>query len=135
MSRTLAPAAGAKTRTSHVVEFTLDPVSTQLVASDPMKAAVSLARSPGGSMIGEDAWFAMLTVGHMADTIRQTRGPRPCLVGTYELSATDSARSATWSVDRSCARVVPEFARVIRTSERGPDGRPIGSVRERPATG
>ncbi|WOC11020.1 hypothetical protein [Gordonia sp. MP11Mi] len=131
----VAPAADAKTRRSEVVKFQLDPVSTRLVASDPVQAAVSLARSPGGSIVGGDAWFAMLTVSDMGDTIRQTKGPQPCLEGTFEIWATDGGRGATWTVDPSCARVVPEFTRVIRTAEYGPDGAPVGPVRERPVAG
>ncbi|WP_139026075.1 hypothetical protein [Gordonia neofelifaecis] len=110
-----APSAEAETRTARVLEFDLDPVTTQSVASDPMQAAASLARTSGGSVLSSDAWFTAFTVQSMGRSIRSSKSPRPCLSGFYELSSSSRSKAAGWTLSH-CTRVLPEFRQVTRTT-------------------
>lgn len=105
----VAPTAEAKTTTIKYVDFKLDAVTTQLVASDPVQAAAKLARTQGGGIVNGDVWFAALITEFMGQAIRESKSPRPCLVGTLGFASRSDLQYASGGLESSCTRLVPEF--------------------------
>ncbi|WP_026918846.1 hypothetical protein [Gordonia shandongensis] len=114
-----APVADARTAT--VLAFDLDPTTTGLVGSDPVKAAADLARM---SPLGTDraTWFVALTAGSISDSVRTSTASRPCLSGQIEIASSDTRQGSSWTLTPDCTRTVPSIRMYDKKSWAGLGG-------------